>query len=104
MKHLPILFIAFSSLVIAVPAFAQCRNGWCKAGCGSRDSSGCIYVRVISRDWPIIKVEENNIDGTKIVFFDCQQYKWKNESGSGKWYQMMPDSLGESVIETACRM
>lgn len=104
MKLLPILFIAFSSLVVGAPAFAQCRNGWCKAGCGADAGVGCIYVRVISRDWPIIKVEENNKDGRIIVFFDCQQYKWKNEGGSGKWTQMMPDSLGESVIETACKM
>lgn len=103
MKHLPFLFIAFSSLVVAAPAFAQCRNGWCKAICHNRDGD-CYYVKVISKDYPIYKVLENSSSGMKTVFFDCQQYKWKNEGSSGGWTQFMPDSIGESVLETACGM
>ncbi len=93
--------VTAGSFVAAAPdALAQCRNGWCKVGCSD---SGCYYVRVIDRDYPIYKVEESGPDRTKIVYFDCQQYKWKNE-GWDSWTQMMPGSIGEAVIETACKM
>ena len=101
MKHIPILLIAFSSIVVDAPAFAQCRNGWCRADCSKY---GCYYVRVISRNWPIVMAEENGPVLNRIKLFDCQQYKWMTVGGTGQWFQMMPGSIGETVLETACGM
>ena len=94
-----------ASLISAAPdALAQCRGGWCAAGCGR---SGCRYVKLLSRNYPFVSYQVVSPNGTFNVEADCQQYKSRYLNSDGTkdpWKDAMPGSVGRKVIETACNM
>ena len=102
----PLLFASLLVLSSASVALAQCSwNGWCKAGCGK--DGFCEYVKVLSRDGPIVIFLNANSDGEYKFAGDCQQYKTRfleieGVTFTSDWEQMMPGTMGERAIQTAC--
>ena len=97
-----------ASLVSAAPdALAQCRNGWCKAAC--TNNGKCSYVKVLSRNYPYVIYMDNSLMGMFKAQADCQQFKRRllevdGDPLSADWKEMMPGSMGEGIVETACNM
>ena len=103
----PLLFASLLVLSSASVALAQCRNVWCRAACNNNGE--CTYVKVLSRNYPYVIFLDNRSNGLFKVQADCQQYKQKTLEVDGvkidfKWEQAMPGSIGEAVVETACKM
>ena len=97
-----------TSLLSSVPdALAQCRNGWCNAGCTNDDK--CNYVKAISRNYRYVIYMDSDPSGMIKMQADCQQLKRRileidGEPFPGEWNYMMPGSIGEGIVETACNM
>ena len=100
-------FISASLFAVAPNALAQCRNGWCQAHC---DEDGiCNYVKVISRDYPYIIYMDNDPEGMFKRQVNCKQFKSRTlaidgDPYVGEWRDAMPNSIGEAILETVCKM
>lgn len=102
--------IGAAFVTAALPALAQCRNGWCKAGCFSDGT--CQYVKVFERDYPYVKYLVKTSNEMNRIKGDCQQYTYKYLEIDGnsisedeyEWTQAMPGSAGEKKLELACNM
>ena len=87
----------------AIPAFAECKDGWCKGGC---DEKRCMKVKVLSKNYPLIKVRLSNNRGIGEAEYDCNDYKYRfirnDGSTTGEWSQVKNNSPGRKTIEVAC--
>ena len=110
MKHtyFRVVFLAVlaSSFIAVNPVEAQSRNGWYRAGCNKQGE--CTYVKKIGGSWPFIKFKSNGSTGMDTREADCQQWRYRflgdhYPSGKSPWAEVMPGSVGEGVIKTACR-
>ena len=107
MKLLLTSLLSISSLLIASPAEAKCRNGWCKAGC-TKNGGNCAYVKVIRVAYPYVTYRYNRPDKGKFTIqANCEQFKSRiiRSDGTRKpWQEAMPGTMRERHIETACRL
>ena len=90
------------SILSAIPAFAECKDGWCKGGC---DEKRCMKVKVISKNYPFIKVRLSNNRGIGDAEYDCKNYKYRfirDDGSMGQWSQAKINSPGRKTIEVAC--
>ena len=103
----PLLIASLLVLSSASVALAQCRNGWCQAAC---DNDGrCDYVKVLSRNYPNVIFLTNTPNGLFKSRGNCKEYTRRYLEINGKpfddmWKKMMPGSIGEAVLKTACNM
>ena len=102
-------FLCFPSIFAlaifsAVPAFAECKDGWCKGGC---DEKRCMKVKVLSKNYPVIKVRLSNNRGIGDAEYDCKNYKYRfirSDGSMGNWSQSKSNTPGRKTIEVACSM
>ncbi len=102
MKPLCLPSILAFALLSAIPAFAECKDGWCKGGC---DEKRCMKVKVISKNYPLIKVRLSNNRGIGDAEYDCKNYKYRfirTDGSMGEWSQAKNNSPGRKTIEVAC--
>ena len=103
------LFSAIAAAAVIGASFltpnpAEARNGWLKAACNN--NSQCYYIKPIQRNYPFVTFKSNSPHGGFTEEADCLQYKTRyvNQNGTkDNWRDAMPGSIGEGVIETACR-
>ncbi len=100
------LAVIASSFIAVNPVEAQSRNGWYRAGCNKQGE--CTYVKKIGGSWPFIKFKSNGSTGMDTREADCQQWRYRflgdhYPSGKSPWKDIMPDSIGEVVMEIVCR-
>ena len=96
--------ILILTILSAIPAFAECKDGWCKGGC---DKKRCMKVKVISKNYPVIKVSLSNNRGVGNAEYDCKAYKYRfirSDGSMGEWNQSKAGSPGRKTIEVACKM
>ena len=95
------LAVITSSFIAVNPAEAQSRNGWIKATC--KDNGECFYVKKLGGTWPYIKFKANGpADGVFDKEADCKRWRLRFLN-SREWYDVMPDSIGETIISIVCR-
>ena len=108
--------VVSTSLIAA--SRAEAKNGWIKAGCGSRNAnnSGCLYYRVYRRKNPFVYVDVESTFADKgsylraIKQIDCNSWRfrsrllWEDDGwGSwGSWSDFLPGTIGESGASSVC--
>ncbi|WP_413442548.1 hypothetical protein [Synechococcus sp. MIT S1220] len=101
----PLLFASLLVLSSASVALAQCRNGWCKAGCNQKGE--CYFFKPISKNYPYVTYWQTGPYGKFKVEGDCQQSKMRyiNDDGSkDRWLPASPGTILEGTIEKLCGM
>ena len=83
----------------------ECLNGWCKAGCSQ--SGECIFVKVLSKNYPYVIYQHTNPAGMIKKQADFQQYKSRyffSDGTKDPWKPAMPGTIGAAEIKTVCGM
>ena len=104
MKSLCFPSILAFAVLSAIPAYAECEDGWCKGGC---DDKRCMKVKVLSKNYPFIKVRLSNNRGIGDAEYDCKNFKYRfirTDGSTGKWSQSKNNSPGRKTIEVACNI
>ena len=100
-------FVAIAAVIggsFLIPGPAEARNGWLKAACANNGT--CYYIKPIQRNYPLVTFKSNTPHGSFNEEADCQQHRirYVNQNGTkDNWKDAMPGSIGEGVIEMACR-
>ena len=102
MKSLCLPSILLLTVLSAIPAFAECKYGWCKGGC---DQKRCMKVKVLSKNHPVIKVRLSNNRGIGDSEYNCKTYEYRfirNDGSLGEQSQAKTGSPGKKAIDVAC--
>ena len=104
MKSLCLPSFLILTIFSAIPALAECKDGWCKGGC---DQKRCMKVKVLSKNDSIIKVRLSNNRGIGDAEYDCKNFKYRfirNDGSVGEWNQSKANTPGRKTMEVACNM